>query len=604
MNLAPAGLRARTELANSNVSAITPCAELGNFAPAGLRARKLLLCLLLILFAAGTCFGQQAPRTAGKFRIAGTVVNASTGEIVRGALVMIGESQSMDTLQSVTSGEDGGFHFDGLKAGKYWLRAQARGFGQQGFEEHQGFFTGVVTGGAVDSEHLMFQLRPEAGLVGQIVDEGNEPLRNAEVMLYKREQREGKEATTFAGNAATDDDGRYRFSHLLPGTYFIAARATPWYAQNQHVIQSLETSAEVQLRDEGGAREDEGATDLSNRVQPAPAEAETSGGDPLDVTYPITYFPGATEASQATPIVLQAGDRATADLRMVAVPAVHLRIHRSIGDAATAVGATVMEKIFDGPEQPARAQTMQTLKGDFEISGIAPGDYEVRVQTYGATTQTWAQRVSLGGNTDLTVDRPATLALVKGVVKVGDAVAKRGFVQLENLASGERWSAPILEKGEFQFSSDAIGSGTYEVEAAVTDNASVTGIAASGAKVNGHSIEIAGSGVVQLSIEMREGLGSVEGTVMREEKPAAGAMVVLIPRDLHNNQTLVRRDQSDLDGTFTLRSVVPGTYTLMAIQHGWDIDWMDPKVMGEYLKKGEVVEVRPNGKYDVKVKVQ
>jgi hypothetical protein len=38
---------------------------------------------------------------------------------------------------------------------------------------------------------------------------------------------------------------------------------------------------------------------------------------------------------------------------------------------------------------------------------------------------------------------------------------------------------------------------------------------------------------------------------------------------------LFRRDQSDLDGTFSLHGVIPGTYTVVAIDNGWDLDWCD-----------------------------
>ena len=56
-------------------------------------------------------------------------------------------------------------------------------------------------------------------------------------------------------------------------------------------------------------------------------------------------------------------------------------------------------------------------------------------------------------------------------------------------------------------------------------------------------------------------------------------MVVLVPRDPEINRDLFRRDQSDLDGTFTLQNVVPGTYTVLAIDNGWDLDWSQPGVI-------------------------
>jgi hypothetical protein len=50
--------------------------------------------------------------------------------------------------------------------------------------------------------------------------------------------------------------------------------------------------------------------------------------------------------------------------------------------------------------------------------------------------------------------------------------------------------------------------------------------------------------------------------------------------------------------------VVPGKYTLLAIVDGWDVEWTVPKQMKPYLEKGQIVQVEPDGKYNVKVSVQ
>ena len=81
-------------------------------------------------------------------------------------------------------------------------------------------------------------------------------------------------------------------------------------------------------------------------------------------------------------------------------------------------------------------------------------------------------------------------------------------------------------------------------------------------------------------------------------------MIVLVPRDIENNSTLVRRDQSDSDGTFTLQNVLPGEYTVVALENGWDLEWMSPAVLQPYLTKGEPVSVAVRQRYDVKVMVQ
>ncbi|MGA9567542.1 MAG: hypothetical protein WBS19_18595, partial [Candidatus Korobacteraceae bacterium] len=92
--------------------------------------------------------------------------------------------------------------------------------------------------------------------------------------------------------------------------------------------------------------------------------------------------------------------------------------------------------------------------------------------------------------------------------------------------------------------------------------------------------------------------------VLHGDKPYEGAMVVLVPRNPANNLTLFRRDQSDSDGTFTLREAVPGTYTVIALDNAWDIDWATPAALQPYLKNGTPVEVTGEGKLSIKVQLQ
>jgi hypothetical protein len=67
---------------------------------------------------------------------------------------------------------------------------------------------------------------------------------------------------------------------------------------------------------------------------------------------------------------------------------------------------------------------------------------------------------------------------------------------------------------------------------------------------------------------------------------------------------LFRRDQSDSDGSFTLPAILPGKYTVIAIENGWDLDWYTPSVLQKYLPAGERVDVSPESKLEVKVNVQ
>jgi len=68
-------------------------------------------------------------------------------------------------------------------------------------------------------------------------------------------------------------------------------------------------------------------------------------------------------------------------------------------------------------------------------------------------------------------------------------------------------------------------------------------------------------------------------------------MIVLVPKNPEANHDRFRRDQSDLDGSFSLPNVIPGSYTIIAIENGWDLDWSEPAVLAQYLQHGQTIEV-------------
>jgi hypothetical protein len=120
---------------------------------------------------------------------------------------------------------------------------------------------------------------------------------------------------------------------------------------------------------------------------------------------------------------------------------------------------------------------------------------------------------------------------------------------------------------------------------------SVDHMTVDGVRVPGHRIKIASGSSPSVSLMLVAGNAQVQGTVMRAGKGVAGAMVVLVPKDPELHRELFRRDQSDLDGTFTLQGVVPGTYTVLAIENGWELDWSEPSVIAAYIKNAPSLEI-------------
>ena len=388
-----------------------------------------------------------------------------------------------------------------------------------------------------------------------------------------------------------DDEGQYRFSHLPPGRYFVVVTAQPWYAQSP-----IHERMVVRFNEQG---------------EQSFVEKETVGDSqkarsPLDVTYPTTYYAAATDSSQATPIILNPGDRANTDVTLAPVPALHVRIKTPNEQAGMSV--QVFRKVF-GQEMPLPVGS-QSTNGYTEVAGLASGEVILDIQQFGkvANEKQTSRVMAVDLANDLEIDpaQASRSATISGHVTIEGATAlpSRTFIHLHSLSSGEEMGSRVTPQGDFQFQAPYIQPGRYVVSTVNNGEAVLKTVAATGAQVSGRILELTGSGPVQLKVSLSPGVGQVKGTAMRGSKPQAGVMVVLVPRKPEENPTIFRRDQSDSDGTFTLDTVVPGTYTLIAIENGWDLEWRNPTVLNPYLRNAQVVEVRAGGKYDFKVEVQ
>jgi hypothetical protein len=184
---------------------------------------------------------------------------------------------------------------------------------------------------------------------------------------------------------------------------------------------------------------------------------------------------------------------------------------------------------------------------------------------------------------------------VSGVVVAaeGSKEEMQGEVVLRS-AEDEASSARLRKDGTFRIAT--VEEGTYEVFVNTRGNGDyVAKVTGDGAKVSGRTVKIEGASEVRLTVTLGRGLGRVEGVVKMNGKPVAGAMVLMVPEAAglsgDEMEQLVRMDQSDSDGTFTLGGVVPGKYVLLAIEDGWELEWKDEAVLAPYREKGVSVEM-------------
>jgi hypothetical protein len=511
---------------------------------------------------------QQSPPPGAGFRIAGTVANSVGGNPLSRARVTIFDASNPQNSQWMISLEDGHFEFKQLGAGKYTLRGAKRGFIPADYQQHEQFSTAIVTGAGLDTENLVLRLAPTAVLSGKVLDESGDPVRRATVSLYAEDRRVGVGRIQEIRQEATDDQGSYEFTPLNAGTYFLSATATPWYAVHA-----------ISYRQQG-----EGNTPTA--VDPS-----------LDVAYPVTYYHDATEPDEASPIPIRGGDHLEADIHLNPVPALHLLFHVPGNGERGFNLPTLQEPAFNGVNYVPITGGRMVSPGLFELTGVAAGRYTVRtlVSPPGDPDAHWSEvEMDLAANDeelDMSKGKPA--GTVEASVKVmgEETLPRELLVLLRNSKLRVVAGQNVNGKGEVDFGD--VTPGKYEVLVQSSTKAySVAKISSNGSEVPGHMLNVAAGQSLTVALSLVVGTANVEGFVKQNGKAVAGAMVVLVPKDPKLNRELFRRDQSDMDGSFSLRSVIPGAYFVCAIEDGWDLDWGKTAVIGHYCEHGQQVVVR------------
>ena len=534
-----------------------------------------LFCLGMLLTTLPAGREEQAPPA---YRISGVVVDAVNGVPVAHAEVSI--SEGTDETKT-TAGDDGRFVFQGLEAGKYPLFATAQGYVRQGYNQHGGFQTAIAVGSELDSEHVIFRLHRQVIITGRVSDEHGEAVRQAQVMLFNTESTSGRHARFVQAQMQTDDLGEYRFGRLQAGKYYLAVVARPWYAQTGFSYLPEPDKNSFRSRNRGPSR------------------------DPsLDVVYPITFYPGVTEEQAAGELNLTAGAKVEANVQLQAVPAVHVRVtNLPAGENAIQIGAN--EKLFGTMEMGLGFASTQISPGEYEVAGLPPGDVKLIVNqggSQGSSSRTIRANVSEGDTLDGAGTGATANVSGRVIFPAGDTSPARVRVSLVS-EDTQGPSATLDKDGRFSF--PPVQEGTYKVFVNLPGGDEyVGGVYATGAKASGREITIAGAGDVQLNITMGRGVGQVTGVAKVDGKPTGNVMVLLMPETGQNLQEDYRLDQSDSDGTFALGGILPGRYSLVAIEDGWDLEWTNGTVLKPYLTKGQTLQISANDQKKVVVEVQ
>jgi 5-hydroxyisourate hydrolase-like protein (transthyretin family) len=162
----------------------------------------------------------QSGPPAGKCVLRGRVLDATSGQPIRGATVTL-FSQGQQEAPVAATDSDGRWEIADLPAGQYHATAS-----KSGYTNRVAFGRGVALTGSRPEGTLDLTLARGAVLSGRVTDVEGEPIAGVQVMALKEmPMGRGIRQWRAVNGASTDDRGQYRLFGLEAGEYVLAARA-------------------------------------------------------------------------------------------------------------------------------------------------------------------------------------------------------------------------------------------------------------------------------------------------------------------------------------------------------------------------------------------
>jgi 5-hydroxyisourate hydrolase-like protein (transthyretin family) len=558
------------------------------------KTKAVVLTLALLAAQAGYNFLRaQSPSTpansastreaTGTREISGVVLSAKTAQLLPEADVNLWDTVARKTVAETTSDDEGRFSFVHLPDSNFRLQATHRGYVAAAFEEHEGAFTGIVTGEGLVSTGLRFALAPQAVIYGTVADDSGDPVPQAQVSLYRQDHRTGTGKMVRANNTNADARGNFEFAHLASGSYYIAVVARPWYATHPQPIFGMQ----------------------GNMIGMQEKLTEARPRSPLDVAYAVTYYPDATDSGSAAPISVTAGDRIPISITLHPVPAVHITMQiPAAGPNQPFVTPQLRQEIFGTPDyvqagvsyyphnEGQGSNNMTTV----EIEGVAPGQYDVEFNAQNGESGRFMSIDASSDHASIDAASASTMADVSGKVTMADRGSLPSDLDLILRPQQGGYGTRARVEADGSFHIHAVRPGAYELIAGASGHVmAVTHLSSGGGSEEGALLKVS-SEPVELTAILSEATAKVIGVAQLDGKPAPGVCVVLVPAKRSDGSQGGSLNQSDSDGSFNFPNVALGEYILLAIKDGWTLDWARPEVMARYLAKGQKVTVAAHAK--------
>ncbi|HEX4566539.1 MAG TPA: carboxypeptidase-like regulatory domain-containing protein [Vicinamibacterales bacterium] len=540
--------------------------------------------------------GRQAK--TGTSMLRGRVVAGDTGTIVRRAQVRI-SSADIGTKTAFTDAQ-GHYEFKGLPAGRFTLSVSKSGFVTMQYGQNRPFEPGrpieLTDGQVMDKADVAL---PRGGaLSGRVVDEFGDPVADANVSAMRMQYTGGRRRLAPTGRASTTNDlGQFRLFGLPPGEYYVSA-----------TLRSMDSMIFDMLGSSGGG----------------PVGSNNSTG------YAATYYPGTPNPGEAQRVSLSVGqEMSTVDIQMQTVHLARITGVATNSDGKAMANAIVMlmptmkEAMAFAPGGTSRTDK----NGNFTLSGVAPGDYTMQIQSMAALMSVATEAMSMmGGDAPSTPAPPAppverefvsanlTVAGddITGMVVTGTRGAKatgrlvfEGGQKPDNITSlrliAEPTDMDTMPAAASVFGASSVkDTGAFEIDSLVGARAFrlvnlpkgwfLKHVTHEGADVTDKGFEFKpGDTVENFEIVLTNKEQTVTGTVVGDKGDPVKEYTVIVFTDDQQKWSLAENRwlasaRADQQGQFRITGLPAGSYNAIALEYVDEGEWRDPDWLARAAK--------------------
>jgi hypothetical protein len=535
----------------------------------------------LLLAGAMVVAGQESNLTPPKSNVKpsdlcsveGVVVKSTTGEGIKRVTVHLIPLGGGQQAYSTFTENNGYFIIRDVAPGRYVISASGNGYRQQASGKGKGNtqvrIFDLTPGKNVSG--IAFRLLPPGVITGTVYDEDGEPVTSAEVQVLRVGGSGTHRQIGGASSQQTNDLGEYRIWGLEAGQYLVAAT----YQRSQ-----------------------------------------TDPGQQVDEVYLPTFHPSTADTSQATVVEVQPGAEVSGidvDLRqahaamvrgrvMVDGPVKSLRgVHVSLEPRIASEGGYPLSNY---------GASVQNDSGDFEIRDVPPGPYNLSAFGNDGKRQLYGRVPVEVGNGNLDV---VTLVLGSPIALVG-RFRVEGSDQFDFTQLG-LWLQPIdstMGGGSPEIKAD----GTFVVENVYDGNYRLRILGfpeqyyVKSAREGGSDVLESGLTIsrsqppARLEIVLSPDGGRVDGTVLQEQHPVSGALVVLAPDPPHRErEEMYSMKATDAFGHFSLLGLPPGDFKLFAWELVQGKNYSDPDFFNAFEDRGTPVHIGERQQQTVQLEV-